>query len=98
MDKKITLQDVLAIEMQDRGFKESFEHYLEHYKIGLQVRQLRKEAGYTQVQLAQMLGISQQALSGIERGDSVNPGFGTIERIASAMGYKVRLEFEKVSA
>ena len=88
-----TLKDVLANEMKDPRFKESFEHYRSCFEIGLKVRKLRKAAGFTQKQLAESLGVKQQVISSLERGDSVNPTLSTLEKIANVTGRKLDISF-----
>lgn len=53
--------------------------------IGRNAARIRKERGLTQEQLADRCGLSQQYLSGLERGRR-NPTIVTIYEIASALG------------
>lgn len=39
------------------------KHYNDYVQIGLNIMRYRKEAGYTQLQLAEMTGYSHQAYS-----------------------------------
>lgn len=57
---------------------------------GYLLRSARESAGYTQMQLAEKLGITQQAIARAERWSS-NPTVGFIRRWAKACGK--RLEF-----
>ena len=57
---------------------------------GYLLRAARESAGFTQTQLAQRLGITQQAVARAERWSS-NPTVGLIRRWAKASG--MRLEF-----
>ena len=52
--------------------------------IGRNVRQFRRAAGLTQEGLAERAGITQQHLSGLERG-SQNPTVLTVAQIAEAL-------------
>lgn len=52
------------------------------------IREARKKAGYTQTQLADMLGIKNTTLSGYEVGDS-DPKSETLIRIADICGCSV---------
>lgn len=54
-------------------------------KIGKQMRIARKEKGYTQKQLGELLGVSQAMVAAYEN-DRRNPTVDTVEKIADALG------------
>ncbi len=53
--------------------------------VGRNAARIRKERGLTQEQLAERSGLSQQYLSGLERGQR-NPTIVTLYEIAAALG------------
>jgi transcriptional regulator with XRE-family HTH domain len=53
--------------------------------LGEAIRAARTEAGLTQVQLASRANINKTWISHLESG-RVNPAYGTLQRIASALG------------
>jgi transcriptional regulator with XRE-family HTH domain len=53
--------------------------------VGRNAARLRSEAGLTQEQLAERSGLSQQYISGLERGRR-NPTVVTLYELASALG------------
>ncbi|WP_406701428.1 helix-turn-helix domain-containing protein [Sphingomonas caeni] len=53
--------------------------------VGANVARIRRERGLTQEALAELCGLSQQYLSGLERGQR-NPTIVTIYEIAMALG------------
>jgi transcriptional regulator with XRE-family HTH domain len=53
--------------------------------VGANAARLRKEAGLTQEQLAERSGLSQQYISGLERGRR-NPTVVTLYELAQALG------------
>ncbi len=57
-------------------------------EIGAQIAKRRKNIGYTQIQMAQMLGIEQESLSRIEKG-VIAPKFSRLENIALILECKV---------
>ena len=61
------------------------------------LRSKRRSEGITQVQMAEKLNTTQSSISEFERigGD---PRIQSLQRYARAMGYRVRLELEKVPA
>lgn len=57
----------------------------ERKRIGQRIKEIRKEQGLTQRQLAEKVGIAFQNLSSIESG-KYNTGIDLLNRIASALG------------
>ncbi len=58
--------------------------------VRLQLRWARQDAGITQSQLAQMVGVSRQQISLLESPDA-NLTLRTLERVASALGLAVEI-------
>ena len=62
------------------------------------VKERRKELGISQVDLAEMSGLSLATIKNIERGEG-NPSYETISRILEVLGleisFRVRSPFEK---
>lgn len=56
--------------------------------VSNQIKRLRKQAGLTQVQLAEKSGIPQSHISRLENGEH-SPSFITLEKIASALNVPV---------
>jgi len=63
-------------------------------KIGKAVSQARKARSLTQAKLSEKSGIDQSDISKIERG-LTNLSIDTLERLASAMGCELSIEFKK---
>ena len=55
----------------------------------------RKSAGLTQKQLSEKTGITQADISKLECGNA-NPSLRTLQRLASGMGMKVKIEFRPI--
>ncbi len=62
-------------------------------RFGKRVRVLRKQAGFSQEELAARADISVDFLSLIERGINA-PSFETLERLAEALGIQARDLFD----
>lgn len=57
---------------------------------------LRKAAGLTQEQMADLIGTKKSNISRLESlGSSNSPTLSTIEKYANALGYSVKVDFEK---
>ena len=55
------------------------------------LRELRKQHGLSQAQLAERMGVSQRRVSAIERGDMDRVEVSTVRSYVEALGGKVRL-------
>lgn len=69
-----------------------------HHVFQQRLREIRKERGLTQTQIADLLKIRQPTYAAIEAGDN-EPTLGTVERIAEALEIDpAELLLEKVPA
>lgn len=59
-------------------------HYNEYVQIGLNIMRCRKEAGYTQMQLAEMTGYSHQHIQRVETANS-KPTVGLLLEVSRAL-------------
>lgn len=57
------------------------------------LRELREQAGLTQAQLAERIGVGQRQVSKIEHGDLENAKIGTIRSYLEAVGGELSLEY-----
>lgn len=57
-------------------------------QLGIKVRKLREEAGYSQSELAEKVGVTQGFISHIELGIR-EPGLPTLRKIAAVLGVPV---------
>jgi len=56
------------------------------------IRRARKRAGLSQTQLARRMGIRQQQIQRLEDPDRSNPTVRTLEKLAQALGARLRIE------
>lgn len=57
--------------------------------LGKRIKQIRKNAGYTQEKLSELIGIETGSLSGIESGRCF-PSLVTLEKIAKVLNVKLK--------
>jgi HTH-type transcriptional regulator/antitoxin HipB len=67
------------------------------FEIGEQVRALREEHGLSQRELAERIGSTQPAIARLEAG-GVTPNLATLDRIATAVGSALVIEFARPAA
>lgn len=88
----IDFRDFLNEQMQDPEFKREYDALDAEYQVINAMIRARKVSKITQKQLSEKTGIAQSDISKIENGNA-NPSLKTLERIASGMGMRVKIEF-----
>lgn len=68
-----------------------------HEAFGQAIRELRRERGVTQEDLAHACGLDRSYMGGIERGER-NPSLKNILRIADGLGVSAAVLFERFDA
>lgn len=68
------------------------ENEMRYYDVLVQLKNLRKQMGFTQMQLAQKADIPRTTITKIESGNH-NPTVGTLMSIASAMDKRLQVNF-----
>jgi len=88
----IKFDDLLKEQMKDPVFRAEYEELEPEFAIIQAMINARKCSGITQKQLAERTGIAQADISKLETG-SANPSLKTIQRLASGMGMRLKVEF-----
>ena len=83
----------LKAKLRNKTFREAFEHYSNTLSVGLLIRDTHKKSGLTQKEFASRMGVSQQVISRLEKGDIDNPTIDTLSKIADVAGKKLVVEF-----
>ena len=89
------LKNYLVKQLQDNEFKEEWETLEPEFSVMQAMIDARKSAGLTQKQLSEKTGITQADISKLESGNA-NPSLRTLQRLASGMGMKVKIEFQPI--
>lgn len=87
-----TLESSLAERLKAPAFRAEYEAMEPEFAIIQAMIDARKDAGLTQKQLSEITGIAQGDISKLENG-SANPSLKTLQRLASGMGMKLKVEF-----
>lgn len=88
-------KNCLDKQLQDKEFKEEWETLEPEFSVIQAMIDARKSTGLTQKQLSEKTGISQADISKLESGNT-NPSLRTLQRLASGMGMKVKIEFQPI--
>lgn len=88
-------KNYLDKQLQDKEFKEEWEALEPEFSVIQAMIDARKSTGLTQKQLSEKTGISQADISKLESGNA-NPSLRTLQRLATGMGMKVKIEFQPI--
>ena len=81
--------------LKDPAVKEEYEALSTIFEMKRQMITMRKQAGVTQEQMAEMLGTAKSNISRLESlNTDISPRLATIEDYARVLGYSARVEFE----
>lgn len=84
--------DFLTEQLKDDEFRKEYEALEPEFAIIQAIIDARKTSGLTQKELSNRSGIAQGDISKLENGNA-NPSIRTLQRLATAMGKKLRIEF-----
>ena len=84
--------DFLAEQLKDDEFKKEYEALEPEFAIIQAIIDACKTEGLTQKELSKRSGIAPRDIRKLENGNA-NPSIRTLQRLATAMGKKLRIEF-----
>ena len=84
--------EFLKEQLKDPDFKAEYELLQPEHAIIQAIIDARKQSGLTQKELSERTGIAQGDISRIEKGNA-NPSLRTLQRLATGMGMKLKIEF-----
>ncbi|HEX5045734.1 MAG TPA: helix-turn-helix transcriptional regulator [Gammaproteobacteria bacterium] len=77
------------------GVREEYDALGPAFEMKRQMIALRKAAGLSQEQMAELLGTQKSNISRLESlTTDVSPRLSTVEQYAKALGYRVKVDFE----
>lgn len=85
--------DFLNEQLQDPEVRAEYEALEPEFSIMQAMIDARKSSGMTQKQLSEKTGIAQADISKLESG-SANPSLRTLQRLATGMGMRIKIEFQ----
>lgn len=95
VERRMTMtnfNDFLTEQMKDEEFRKEYEALEPEFTIMQAMIDARNAEGLTQKELSVRSGIAQGDISKLENGNA-NPSIRTLQRLATAMGKKLRIEF-----
>ena len=95
MKRKTNFDKYLEAQLKEPDFAARFKKAGEAWDVAIKLAVLRKEAGLSQKELAQIVGTSQQQISRLESPSYEGHSLGMLRRVANALGATVRLEIQR---
>ena len=93
--KRPTFESFKAKALEDSAVQTEYEALSTAFEMKRQMIAIRKQAGITQQQMAELLGTKKSNISRLESLNSVNsPRLATVEDYARVLGYEVKIEFK----
>lgn len=89
----LSYEDYLAKHPVDREIIDQHKARMLAKVRAYRLRELREQAGFTQAQLAERIGVGQRQVSKIERGDLDNTRICTVRRYLEAVGGELTIEY-----
>jgi ribosome-binding protein aMBF1 (putative translation factor) len=89
--QKVNIKEIVAAKRaQNPDFKREFDRVHQEYQLILTLYQQRQSSGLSQKELSDRCGISQQALSRLERERHL-PNLSTLIKLCDALGLQLTL-------
>ncbi len=93
--KRPTFEKFKAKALSDPAVHAEYAALSAAFEMKRQMILIRKQAGVTQEQMAELLGTKKSNISRLESLNTINsPRLATVENYARALGYEVKIEFE----
>jgi transcriptional regulator with XRE-family HTH domain len=92
MKKKTNFDIFLEEQLRDPEFKRRFEQAGEAWEVAIQLAALRKARGFSQKQLADKIGTSQQQISRLESPSYQGHSLSMLRRVVEALGGTLKVE------
>ena len=94
--KTINSRTLLNRQLKDENFRKEYEALGKEFELAREIIKLRKEAGLTQRQLAEMAGTSQPSIARLESGEYKNLTLSFLRKIGKVFGVVPEVHFKKV--
>jgi DNA-binding transcriptional regulator YiaG len=88
-----TFQGRLKEDMKAPEFKAHYKEERQALMLAMKIAKLREKKSLSQLQLARLMGTSQQAISRLESGEYEGFTLKTLEKIAEVTGTRVEIKF-----
>ena len=98
MKTKRTVPYRFAIRREDQKFKKLYYRELNQLRLSHRIAELRERRGLTQAELARKIGTTQAGISRLENPNYRNYSLLTLEKVASALHARLKVDLEDARA
>ena len=95
MKRRTNFDEYLEQHLKDPDFAVCFKKAGEAWEVALQIASLRKESGFSQKELARLVGTSQQQISRLESPSYEGHSLSMLRRVAEVLGATVYVEIQR---
>jgi len=95
MKKTRTAPYKFNIGAQNAKFKKAYYDEIGRLRLAQRIVELRERRGLTQAQLAERVGTTQAGISRLENPNYRNYSLTTLEKVANALGVRLKVELEE---
>lgn len=82
----------LKKDLEDQEFRKAFEEEEIYASMAITIARLREQRGLSQIELARMVGTTQQTISRLEDPRNTSITVNTLVKIAGALGKQLRIK------
>lgn len=82
----------ISIKLKDRSYRKEFFRGLSQDQVAQEIQKLRKKRGFSQTELAALIGTTQSAISRLEQAEYSKWSFNTLLNIADALDAQIGFE------
>jgi DNA-binding XRE family transcriptional regulator len=97
MKKKRSAPYRFRLGAQPAKFQKAYYDELGRLRLAHRIAELRERCGLTQAQLAEKVGTTQAGISRLENPNYRNYSLTTLEKVAAALGARLKVELEERS-
>ena len=97
MKRKRTASYRFRIAAESAKFRAAYYDELGRLRLAHRIAELREKCGLSQAQLAERVGTTQAGISRLENPNYRNYSLTTLEKVAAALGARLRVELEEAS-
>ena len=95
MNKRRTFEGFRAKALKKPGVRAEYDALGPAFEMKRQMIAMRKAAGLSQEQMANLLGTQKSNISRLESlSSAVSPRLSTVEQYAKVLGYRMKVDFE----
>jgi DNA-binding XRE family transcriptional regulator len=97
MKQKRTAAYRFRVGTESAKFRKAYHDELGRLRLAYRITELREKCGLTQAQLAAKVGTTQAGISRLENPNYRNYSLTTLEKVAAALGARLRVELTEES-